>query len=348
MAGRRLVRAGSRFRRQISITLSAGRVSLSKEIGVPGQPGRKRSVEDEVKFFKYHGLGNDYLVIDPADIDTAVTGEGPAAELAGDSAGGLTKEMIRALCHRHYGLGSDGILLGPRPTADGFGVRIFNPDGSEAEKSGNGLRIFAKTLFDEGYTKQKKFTIDTPGGIARAHITEETNNKASRIEVEMGKAIFKSQDIPVNINKEECMGYSVTILDKTFDIHCVSVGNPHCVIIQDQINKEEVLKYGPVLENLPIFPNRINVQFAKKCNDNEAEIEIWERGAGYTLASGSSSCAVAAILNKAGLTGNEIRIKMPGGILDIRIEKDQTIFMTGEVRKIASGHLDDELILDLQ
>lgn len=281
-------------------------------------------------FIKSHGLGNDYIFLDNQYLSFKLI---PAA--------------IKRICDVHYGIGSDGILLlTPSDRAD-FGLRIFNPDGSEAEKSGNGLRIFAKTLFDEGYTNQKQFTIDTPGGIARANITEEKNNKAHRIEVEMGKAIFKSQDIPVNIDTPECLGYPVTVLDKTFEIHCVSVGNPHCVIIQDELDKEEVLKYGPALENLSIFPNRINVQFAKKQNNNEAEIEIWERGAGYTLASGSSSCAVAAILNKAGLTGNEVRIKMPGGILDIRIEKDQTIFMTGEVRKIAGGQLDEELIFDL-
>ncbi|WP_456381611.1 diaminopimelate epimerase [Persephonella sp.] len=277
-------------------------------------------------FAKFHGLGNDYICLDEDWIDFP-----------------LDERAIKTICDVHYGIGSDGILLKTHSSKANFGLRIFNPDGSEAEKSGNGLRIFAKFLHDFGYTVKKEFTIETRGGIVKAKIEELVDGRAKLITVDMGKAIFEAKKIPVICDTEECIGKKIKVEDREFEINCVSVGNPHCVIIVDQLDDEMVKKYGPIIENLDIFPNRINVQFAKVLSRDIVEIRIWERGAGYTLASGSSSCAVASVMVKKGLTDRNLTIKMPGGVLKISIDEDWNIKMTGEVQEICSGHLSPEL-----
>jgi diaminopimelate epimerase len=277
-------------------------------------------------FVKTHGLGNEYIILDSENINFE-----------------LTSPLIQTLCNVHYGIGSDGLLLKiPSSRAD-FGLRIFNPDASEAEKSGNGLRIFAKYLYDYKFAQSKVFTIDTLGGIVKAEVIEERNGKAFMIKVDMGGAIFKASQIPVKFDKEECFGEVLKIKDKEFLIHCVSVGNPHCVILMDSLDEAEVKEYGPLIENHPMFPNRINVQFVKVKSRSEVEILIWERGAGFTLASGSSSSAVASAMVKKGLVDGNVNIKMLGGILKIEIQPDFQIRMTGEVREICSGILSNEL-----
>ena len=280
-------------------------------------------------FVKSHGLGNEYIVLDQDNITFE-----------------LTVKAIQKICNVHFGIGSDGILLKvPTQKAD-FGLRILNPDGSEAEKSGNGLRIFAKYLYDYGFTKSKSFSIETPGGIVLAEVIEERNGKAATVKVDMGKAIFESAKIPVKAAIAECIDYTLNLEYKDYQINCVSVGNPHCVILKNELDEKEVKIFGPQIENNPMFPNRINVQFAKVISRSEVEIMIWERGAGWTLASGSSSCAVASVMVKRGLTDRNLTIKMQGGQLKIEIDNDWNIRMTGEVREVATGVLSDELIAD--
>lgn len=281
-------------------------------------------------FIKSHGLGNDYIVLNQDEISFE-----------------LTEKAIIRICDVHYGLGSDGILLNVPSTKADFGLRILNPDGSEAEKSGNGLRIFAKYLYDYDFAKTKYFSIETPGGLVKAEVIEERNGKALTIKVDMGKAIFESASIPVNCTGEECLNETLHLREKDFKINCVSVGNPHCVILTDGLVEDEVKKFGSQIEIHSMFPNRINVQFAKVISPNEVEIMIWERGAGWTLASGSSSCAVASVLVKQDLTERDLTIKMPGGNLSIEIDEDWEIRMTGEVREIGNGILSNELIQDM-
>jgi diaminopimelate epimerase len=280
-------------------------------------------------FVKSHGLGNDYIVLSQYEISFE-----------------LTPKAIQKICDVHYGIGSDGILLKVPSYKANFGLRILNPDGSEAEKSGNGLRIFAKYLYDSKFAKEKIFTIETPGGIVRAEITEEIKKKAKTIKVDMGKANFISAEIPVICSKEECLDETLNLEYKDYTISCVSVGNPHCVILKDELDEKEIMHFGSKIENHPMFPNRINVQFAKLISPTEVEILIWERGAGWTLASGSSSCAVASVMVKKGLTERNLNIKMPGGTLQIEIDEAWNIKMTGEVREIASGTLSSELIAE--
>ncbi|HSO85197.1 MAG TPA: diaminopimelate epimerase [Draconibacterium sp.] len=282
-------------------------------------------------FVKSHGLGNDYIVLNQYEISFE-----------------LTPKAIQKICDVHYGIGSDGILLKVPSYKANFGLRILNPDGSEAEKSGNGLRIFAKYLYDSKFSKEKIFTIETPGGVVRAEITEEVKKKAKTVKVDMGKANFISAEIPVNCANEECIDEVLNLEYKDYTISCVSVGNPHCVILKEELDEKEIKQFGTYIENHPMFPNRINVQFAKVISPTEVEVLIWERGAGWTLASGSSSCAVASVMVKKGLTERKLNVKMPGGTLQIEIDEAWNIKMTGEVREIASGTLSNELIAELE
>lgn len=276
-----------------------------------------------MKYFKYHALGNDYLVIDPKDL--------PAE---------LTTNRIRKICHRNFGVGSDGILLGPLPSeACQFSLRIFNPDGSEAEKSGNGLRIFSRYLWDTGLVKDDEFSIQTLGGVVRSVVF----NEGKTVRVEMGQVSFRSEKIPVKGPEREVINESVQAGDKTFRFCAATVGNPHCVIPLPEVTPELAKQYGPLLEVHPLFPRRTNVQFMKVLDRNRIQIEIWERGAGYTLASGSSSSAAAAVAHKLGLCDNSISVSMPGGIISIEIKPEYFILMTGPVTRVAEGIISEEI-----
>lgn len=268
-------------------------------------------------YAKYHALGNDYIVIDPQLRDIP-----------------LTKEVIELICHRNFGIGSDGILYGPILENGEFRLRIFNPDGSEAEKSGNGIRIFSRYLFDTGYLSSNDFLLTTLGGVVKVKILNDT---ASLVQVDMGKAVFISPDIPVAGDKREVIAEPFVIAGHKFEVTCVSVGNPHCVILQDEVSESVARKFGPLIENDALFPNRTNVQFMKVIDRHNIQIEIWERGAGYTLASGSSSSASASVAYRLGLTGNEVRVHMPGGMIDILIDADKHIHMTGSVTSVSQG-----------
>ena len=277
-------------------------------------------------FVKSHGLGNDYIVIDPNNISFE-----------------LSPEAIKLICHRNYGVGSDGILLLTKSDTADFGLRILNPDGSEAEKSGNGIRIFAKFLYEHGYTNKDNFTIETLGGLVKADL-EINNGKVAIITVDMGKASFKSNEIPVEGQQREVIQEEIRVNGDILEFTAVTVGNPHCVIFFDELDEQLLRKIGPLLENHKIFPNRTNVQFAKVVSSNEVEILIWERGAGYTLASGSSSCAVASACVKNKLTDSKLSVIMPGGILDIEVNEDWSLRMKGPAEKVFEGSFSNELV----
>jgi diaminopimelate epimerase len=275
------------------------------------------------RFFKYHALGNDYLVLNPSEL-----------------VGGLDAFRVRRICHRNFGVGSDGILLGPLETKEGdFGLRIFNPDGSEAEKSGNGLRIFSRYLWDQGLVKDKPFTVMTPGGKVESTVKEGGRS----VTVQMGKVSFDSTRIPVKGKGREVLNETMVVGGEKLLFCAATVGNPHCVVLREEVSEEEARRLGPLIETDPRFPNRTNVQFMKVLDPSHIQIEIWERGAGYTLASGSSSSAAAAVAYRLGLCGGQITVRMPGGELDIRISQDLSIQMTGPVTKVAEGTLSPEM-----
>lgn len=279
-----------------------------------------------MKYSKYHALGNDYLVLDPKDAKAL-----PA------------KDAIVRVCHRNFGLGSDGILYGPITTdkAD-FGLRILNPDGSEAEKSGNGLRIFARYLYDTGAVQNEAFSVDTPGGVVTCQVAE----GAHSITVDMGQVHFAMEHIPVDgpEQMDHNIGQSLRFNGKTQTVYIADIGNPHCVVVQDEISETQTKEDGAAIEVHQAFPKRTNVQFLKAIDRNNIQIEIWERGAGYTLASGSSSSAAAAVAHRIGLCDRDITVHMPGGRIGIQIGDDYAIRMTGPATRVAQMEFDEEAL----
>ena len=277
-----------------------------------------------MKFSKYHALGNDYIVIHPAHLQ-----------------GELDPAKVRLICDRHYGLGSDGILLGPLDSqSSDFGLRIFNPDGSEAEKSGNGLRIFARALVDDAHTAERSFTVETPGGVVACEVSHDGRS----VKVEMGKVSFDSTLIPVAGPPREVLNETIVIDGRPLTFCSATVGNAHCVVFSERPSPEETRRYGPQIENDPRFPNRTNVQFMHVLDRANIKIEIWERGAGYTLASGSSGTAAAAVAYRLGLCDSQMRVHMPGGQITIQIDENFVATMTGPVSKICDGSIAADLL----
>jgi diaminopimelate epimerase len=274
-------------------------------------------------FAKYHALGNDYIVIDPKNLPSP-----------------LTAEQIKTICHRNFGVGSDGILLGPLPTKKAeFGLRIFNPDGSEAEKSGNGLRIFSRYLWDKKLAGDGEFSVETPGGIVHATVMA----RGKIVRVEMGSVSFWSDEIPVAGPRREVINEQIHLRGRQYHFCAATVGNPHCVLPLPKISADLARQIGPQLETHARFPNRTNVQLMQVLDRKNIQIEIWERGAGYTLASGSSSSAAAAVAHKLGLCDREISVHMPGGKIEIEIGDNFSIRMTGGVTKVADGVMNREM-----
>lgn len=279
-----------------------------------------------IPFAKGHGLGNDYIVIEEAALTQP-----------------LSPRAIGRICDRHRGVGSDGILLRvPTRRAD-FGLRIFNPDGSEAEKSGNGLRIFAKYLWDHGHAKTETFTVDTKGGVVecRCHVL---NGRVNFVTVEMGRATFRAPEIPMNGPDRDVVGVPLQLANgTTLTVTALSVGNPHCVTFVPRLEEDECRRLGPLIERHPAFPNRTNVQFATVRARDAVDILIWERGAGYTLASGSSSCGAASAAVRNGLCDHgRVRVRMPGGELVIEVRPDWSLRLEGPVEEVCRGTLTAE------
>lgn len=285
-------------------------------------------------FFRGHGLGNDYLVMDPKELTFK-----------------LTPKNIKSICDRNWGLGSDGILVFvPTRKAD-FGLRIFNPDGSEAEKSGNGLRIFARYLHATGKTKKKRFTVDTKGGLVTIDLHVDRHGDASAATVEMGHATFQPAALPCALDVDELIQQPIEAAGRTLTFTGVSVGNPHCVVFKpagESWAREELLRLGPSLENHPLFPKRTNVQLAVPTGPKEIFILIWERGAGETQASGSSSCAAASAAVRLGLVNSPVTVTMPGGTLNIVVASDFSLTMKGPVAEVARGSLSPSFVRTLR
>jgi diaminopimelate epimerase len=278
-------------------------------------------------FYRYHGLGNDYLVIDPNKIKLK-----------------MTEKIVQKICDRHKGIGSDGILYGPILKNEKRFFRIFNPDGSESEKSGNGIRIFAKYLLDENYESALDFPLQTLAGSVQVEVIDK---KKGLLKVNMGKyTVLKGERVRHKENFEDIFE-PLNILDSCFNITRISVGNPHCVILKEDLLKDSTIKYGPHIETHSLFPNRTNVQFVKVLDRQSIQIEIWERGAGYTLASGTSSCAAASACFELGRVDNTVTVIMPGGKMTVEITRDKELFLTGPVSKICEGFFSEDFSLEL-
>ncbi len=262
-----------------------------------------------MELLKSHGLGNDYLVL--------LSGSVPA------------EAGIRALCHRTRGLGSDGLLVRVDSQVADYGLRIFNPDGGEAEKSGNGLRIFARWLVDHRGAPER-FSVETKGGLVRCTV------RPDDVSVEMGRATFIGPQVPVLL-PGEVVEHTLRAAGEEFTFTAVGIGNPHCVIFRQEplLDGLRWRRWAPVLERHPLFPNRTNVQFARHLGGQRLEIRVWERGAGETSASGSSSCAVAAAAVRTGrCQPGRIDLQMPGGALRVDVSPDYDIVLTGPVEEV--------------
>jgi diaminopimelate epimerase len=265
---------------------------------------------------KYQALGNDYLVLDlPAPLEETV-------------------ELLPELCDRHRGLGSDGLLaFDPKAMT----VRIFNPDRSEAQKSGNGLRIAAAHAVLE-HRAGDRFDLRTPGGPNAVHILAHNGAEVTS-EVDIGRPSFRAADLPALFDGEPERVHLDTPAGNV-EAMLVSVGNPHCVVFGQPVTMERCLELGPQLERHPAFPERTNVQLFEVLDRARVRVEIWERGAGYTLASGTSASAVAAACMRAGLVDDQVSIEMPGGALEVRREISGHLIQSGPARRVFRATVD--------
>jgi len=281
-----------------------------------------------IPFVKGHGLGNDYLVVRAADLP----------------GGALDAEGARRLCDRHRGIGGDGVLVHVASARADAGVRIFNPDGSEAEKSGNGLRIFAKYLHDYGHVATSAFAVETASGVVGCECRL-TGGRVDVVVVEMGQATFAAAAVPMLGIAGDAVEVPLDVGGERVVVTALSVGNPHCVVFVDAPTPERCRALGPRLERHAAFPRRTNVQLAHMADATTVAIEIWERGAGYTLASGSSSCAAAAAAVRTGRARpGRLRAIMPGGTLGVDVRPDWSLRLEGPVVQTYTGTFDPALL----
>lgn len=280
-----------------------------------------------MRFWKGHALGNDYVVLDG-------TGVGPP-----------TPGVIRGLCHRHRGVGGDGVLVADMD-ADPVGLRIFNPDGGEAEKSGNGLRIFGAWLRDAGRVADHPFRVALPDEVVELAVLG-TRAGVHTLRVDMGIPSFQAGDIPfTRVEPDaEVRGLSLAVAGTPLGIHLVSLGNPHCVVFCDQLDHDVFRRLAPVLQADPAFTAGVNVQFARVVDDTTIQALIWERGAGETMASGSSACAiVAAAHGSARVDADTITVEMPGGSVTVERGPDGALRLTGEAGIVFEGEIRAEQV----
>ncbi|MCU6725706.1 Diaminopimelate epimerase [uncultured Clostridium sp.] len=276
-----------------------------------------------MKFTKMHGIGNDYVYVNCFK----ETVEHPS-------------EMAIKVSDRHFGIGSDGlILIKPSEVADGK-MEMYNADGSQGAMCGNGIRCVAKYMYDYGITDKTSISVETKSGIKYLDLTIK-DGKVDTVKVNMGTPILKAVDIPVRSEKEKVIDESVMVDGKEWKITCVSMGNPHAITYIDDVKNLEIEKIGPKFENHEIFPDRVNTEFVRVIDRNTVEMRVWERGSGETLACGTGACAVAvsSILN--GLTEEEVTVKLLGGDLKIFWDRiENKVYMTGSATTVFDGEID--------
>lgn len=274
-----------------------------------------------IRFTKMHGAGNDYVYLDCMQ-----------------AAPEQPEHLAREISDRHFGIGSDGlVLILPSATAD-FRMRMFNADGSEAEMCGNASRCIGKYVFDRGLTTSTELTLETRGGVKRL-LLHVKGHEVTEVTVDMGAPQLLPEDIPVkSLNNEVKLNEEETIAGDTYRITAVGMGNPHAVIFTDKITDTLVLGKGPLLETADIFPRKSNIEFARVIDRNNIEMRVWERGTGETLACGTGACATAVAAALNGLTGRKVAIHLPGGTLHIDWDRESGhVFMTGPAEFICDG-----------
>lgn len=288
-----------------------------------------KEVENMIKFTKMHGLGNDYVYIDV----TKENLENPS-------------ELSKYISDRHFGVGSDGlILICPSDKAD-FRMRMFNSDGSEAEMCGNGIRCVGKFVYDKKLTDKTLVTIETKAGIKTLKLNVK-DEKVDTVRVDMGTPILESEKIPVITDEKIAQNLRLNTLDKSFDFTCVSMGNPHAVTVVDNLSDFDVKKYGSILEVNEAFPNKTNVEFVEIKDPENIKMRVWERGTGETLACGTGACASVVACNLNGLTKRSVNVELLGGNLNIELGEDNHVYMTGPAVTVFEGELNNPKVLKL-
>ena len=284
-----------------------------------------------IKFTKMHGLGNDYVVID------ALKQAPPEGKLAA---------LAKALSDRHFGIGSDGLILVLPSRAAHFRMRIFNSDGSEAEMCGNGMRLFAKFVYERNYTRERELEVETLAGIIRPHLRVR-NGKVTGVQVDMGAPRLARSDIPMKgPDQPRVVGERLRVGGQRYSVTAVSMGNPHCVLFVEDVERAKVEVIGPAIERHDLFPRRTNVEFAQIVASGEIRMRVWERGAGETLACGTGAAAtlVAAVLN--GLSPRKARVHLRGGDLQASWNPENDhVFIEGPAAEVFTGEtgLDESL-----
>lgn len=275
-----------------------------------------------IKFTKMHGLGNDYIYIDA--IHQKIDNE---------------SDLAQFVSNRHFGIGSDGLILICKSEIADFKMKMFNSDGSQAEMCGNGIRCVGKFVYDKGLTHKEEITIETLAGIKTLTLNVK-NGKVETVKVDMGEPILEPEQIPVKSEKRPVIDLKLRALEKEFSFTCVSMGNPHAITVIDNTENFEVDKYGKILEVDSVFPNKTNVEFVQIIDKNHINMRVWERGSGETLACGTGACATVVACNLKGLSNRHVFVKLLGGCLEIEWnEIDNHIYMTGPAVTVFEGEL---------
>ncbi len=272
-------------------------------------------------FTKMHGCGNDYIYVDGSKEKIDDKGE-----------------LAKKISDRHFGIGSDGVIfINPSSDAD-FEMQMFNADGSEGEMCGNGIRCVGKYVFDKGLTKSDTVSISTKAGIKTLKL-KIRDDKVYAVRVDMGEPAFAPEKIPARFTGDKIVSEPVEIDGKSYKITCVSMGNPHCVVFTDDVDGLDLIKLGPLFENNPLFPERINTEFIRIRDRGRVDMRVWERGSGETLACGTGACAsvAAGVLND--LTDRKVTVKLIGGTLEIEYAEDGHIYMTGPATTVYEGEI---------
>lgn len=281
-----------------------------------------------IKFTKMQGLGNDYVYIDA--INQKIENE---------------SSLAKFVSNRHFGIGSDGLILICKSDIADFKMRMFNSDGSEAEMCGNGIRCVGKFIYDKGLTDKTIVKIETLAGI-KTLVLNTKDGKVETARVDMGEPILEAEKIPVISKEQPVKNLELEAENKKFKFTCVSMGNPHAITIVENTKEFDVEKYGKILEVDKAFPKKANIEFAQIIDKENIKMRVWERGAGETLACGTGACATAVACNLNGLTGRKVNIELLGGTLNIEWnEKDNHVYMTGPAVTVFDGELYEEAII---
>lgn len=281
---------------------------------------------EAIQFIKLHGLGNDYIFVDLFE-----KGELPWDPTA----------LSREVSDRHFGVGGDGLIL-VFPGEDApFRMRMFNADGSEGEMCGNGMRCFAKYVFEQGYTAEEEFSVETGAGVIRPRVFPTADGVVSRVQVDMGRPRLSREKIPVNVPGDRgspVVNESLSVDGREIVFTAVSMGNPHCVVFTDDVEGVDLAELGPRIETHQAFPKRTNVELVQVAGPGEAVMRVWERGSGVTMACGTGACAVVVAGAISGRTGRKVKVRLAAGELDIHwAEDDGHVYMTGPVVEVFRG-----------